>query len=259
MKTFYLLILIILSAKTGYSQSVDSMYNTIPKEQNCSVEVICTDSVYSFLKTAPLNQLGEGHLFALYMTPVPACELKENHVFLMFDKASTLAMPESEDLSQQEEMKVARERLADLYALAIDSATTFSQPVVTWDLTKFPKDWILYNQKSIYKIYNNIDAYTAWIENNYNAKHKSSKAEKQKQASLEGVRYAQSSSYKRTFAISLSVPVFDKSYQYALLFITNNSIGSEGASAFVLYKRDSAEGWKVYTSGTFNKENIGSY
>ena len=229
MRTIYLLILILLSAEMGYSQSGDSMYNSIQEEHGCSDGMVYTDSVYSFLRAAHFEEIESGHIFILKSKPFPIHELRAVAGF---------------------------RPLTDTMPVVLDSATTHTQPITVWDISRLPKEgWLLYDDKN--PIYDLIVA-TPWSEERgyyksgfikrkrkYGGENK-----KRRQAFKEGVEFTQKSNLERTLDISMSAPVFDKNYEYALLFMKNNSVPDlEKAFTFYLYKRDTEKGWRVYSSG----------
>ena len=233
------------------SRIPDSIYKSVLENSSCRSRIINTDSVYSFLNAAHLDEIGFGHVFLLKSTPHPIHELKDVPGFRNF--IDSIRVLETDDNpSVQEEVKHERERLISLFASVLDSTTTFSQPFTNWDISRLPEGWLLYNKNPIY----DFIVATPWSEktgyyNSWYGKRKSGgKNKKQRKVFKEGVEYAQRNSFKRRIDLSLSMPVFDKDYEYALLFVANNrSPKLEEACAFILYKRDSENGWEVYVSG----------
>lgn len=252
LKRFILPLFILMQVENGYSQSMqDSIYKSVLENSLCHSRIIDTDSVYSFLNAAHLDEIGFGHVFLLKSTPFPIHDLKDVPGFLQFID-STRVLDTDDNLS-------------GFFTSILDSATTFKHPITNWDISRFPEEdrWLLYNEKN--PIYDLIAA-TTWFDERkevsdftFNvrevrkSKRNGSRNKKQQQAFEEGVEYAQVSGFKRRLDISMSVPVFDKDYKYALLFIANNrsrNFGEEGA--FILYQRDSETGWKVYASGNMH-------
>ena len=252
LKRFILLLFVILRVGDGYSQSMqDSIYKSVLENSSCHSRIIDTDSVYSFLNAAHLNEIGFGHVFLLKSTPFPIHDLKDVPGFRQFID-STRVLDTDDNSSAKEGVKQERERLISLFASVMDNATTFSQPFTNWDISRMPEGWLLYNKNPIY----DFIVATPWSEKAgyYNSRYGKRKSggenKKQRKVFKEGVEYAQRNSFKRRIDLSLSMPVFDKDYEYALLFVANNrSPKLEAACAFILYKRDSENGWEVYASG----------
>lgn len=244
LKRFALSLFILLQAGNSYSQSrSDNIYKSILEECDCPDRVVNTDSVYSFLNAVNLEKFGyEHHIYMLKSKPFPLREIKDvsgfgyllKHRYLNTDKSSV-----------PEDYRKEREQLISLFA-SIDSTTTFTPSIVGWDISRLPEGWMLYNKSGF-----SLGGATSWFESHYPSKRKIFKNKKQNLAFLDGIRYAQNSTHKKMVYFSMSVPVFDKDYEYAFLFITNNSWSRNisEACAFIIYHRDPEKGWTVYLSG----------
>jgi|GEM_PF-3222379 len=239
LKRFALFLFVITQAGNGYSQSKDDpRFEIILETCDCPSRVINTDSVYSFLNAAHLDEFGLGYIFMLNSKPFPIHELKKIDGFrYLFD-----FMPPDAPINKQ-----ARERLFSLFSAVLDSATTFTTSIDAWDITGLPEGWLLYNDKNpIYNLVSTLPRY----ESHNSLKHKGFKNKKQQQALLDGIRYAKDCSFDKILDISMSVPVFDKDYEYALFYIRNLGIASGSTRyAVFIYRRDSERGWKVHAIG----------
>ena len=254
LKRFVLFLFFILQVGNGYSQSrYDSEYKSILEKCNCPSRIINTDSVYSFLKAVNLDEMvNKDFSYMLRSKPFTLDEFKN-----VAESGSPFFWREMIRNRYSTTDTTQMKRLISLYSATLDSTTTFTRPITAWDISEFPEEWLHYNEKNT--ISDLINS-TPWVEEHYPSKRKDFKNKKQQKAFKDGIDYARQSSGKRLIDISLSIPVFDKDYEYAFLFIANNRWSDiSGACAFIIYRRDPKKGWVVWISGNKNHENLGYF